>query len=1032
MLDHLNLHIRPGESVALVGHTGAGKSSIAKLIARFYEFQDGQLRIDGHDIRTFDLPDYRRHLGIVSQVPFLFSGTRGREYPLCPARQVRAARDPVAGAADRRRRVAGDPAAGAGHARWASAAAACPWGSANLVSLMRVLVQNPAIFILDEATASIDPFTEWQIQQALNLILQRATSILIAHRLSTVKAADRIIVLDHGAHHRRRQPRPAAGPGRALRHPLQHLLPPPKPGLYRAGTGIGSFSVVGYRPLDVDFVHAEATPMPSSFMRLLTLLTLVLPLLLSPQAGRTAEAHSTVPLAAAGTTRLRIGITADGIYRLTPSDLTLAGVALAAVDPCTFAMSSMGQGVAIRVEGEADGSFSGSDYVEFFGNKFHGEEQDEKYTDEGVYWLDMGGSPGPRITEVGATPEGKLTPPADFAAVVRAEVNNLWYTQNYRLDPPTKDSWFWDDLRPFASDGVTKTFPYTVPYPVAAAAATVWVDQNARSATAHHSEIGLNGLKLADVTWTAYSRSYVSAPVPPGLLTHGQNTLTARGLLTPEVRADWTYFNYWELHYRRLFRAFEGRLDFTIDTPGPHEYAVDGWQDGNVTVWDITDPASPLRLTGVQAAAGALGQTLRFQAADQAGSRYWLQQADLVLQPASIHERPPTGLRDIAAGADVVIVTAGFLRPAAERLAAWHVAHGRHPLVVDFLDVVDEFNDGVYHPRAVPAMLRWAQEHWPDPKPKYLVLFGDGHWNFKGYNLAAYPYRPNPIPPYLAWTDPDQGEVPADGWYADLDGDRRPDVAVGRIPVNDLEEANTVVAKIEGYDQTGGNDEWQRRTVFIADNPDDAGTYPLLSDAIIQGFLPPRFSAQRIYLGQTVPDATGAHDAILEAWNQGALMVQFAGHGATNRWTHEQIFTSNDIPGLQNGSRLPVVMTFNCLDGYFAFPASGNFAIAELLLRQPNGGAIAAISPSGLGYTQQQHRFREILMRTIFVNGVHELGEALLQAKRAYYDVAGPSNLVDTMTLFGDPTLRLPVASYPVYFPSLVRCTGSCQPGLSE
>ena len=71
-------------------------------------------------------------------------------------------------------------------------------GQRQLVSLMRVLVQRPAIFVLDEATASIDPFTEWQIQQALNLILQRTTSILIAHRLSTVKAADRIVVIDHG------------------------------------------------------------------------------------------------------------------------------------------------------------------------------------------------------------------------------------------------------------------------------------------------------------------------------------------------------------------------------------------------------------------------------------------------------------------------------------------------------------------------------------------------------------------------------------------------------------------------------------------------------------------------------------------------------------------------------------------------------------------------------------------------------------------------------------------------------------------
>ena len=196
VLDHLNLHIRPGESVALVGHTGAGKSSIAKLIARFYEFQDGQLRIDGHDIRSYDLPAYRRQLGIVSQTPFLFSGSI--------AENIRYARPDISDA-----RIL-SLARQIGDGEWLESlpqglgtqvgerGGRLSMGQRQLVSLMRVLVQSPAIFILDEATASIDPFTEWQIQQAVNLALSRATSILIAHRLSTVKAADRIIVLDRG------------------------------------------------------------------------------------------------------------------------------------------------------------------------------------------------------------------------------------------------------------------------------------------------------------------------------------------------------------------------------------------------------------------------------------------------------------------------------------------------------------------------------------------------------------------------------------------------------------------------------------------------------------------------------------------------------------------------------------------------------------------------------------------------------------------------------------------------------------------
>lgn len=196
VLPGLDLHIAPGETIAFVGHTGAGKSSIAKLIERFYEFQDGRLLIDGRDIRTLNLAEFRRHLGIVSQTPFLFSGTI--------LDNIRYARPEATDAEIER------VAHSIGGGEWIAAmpqglltdvgerGSRLSMGQRQLVALTRVLVQAPSIFILDEATASIDPFTEAQIQQALNMILARSTSILIAHRLSTVKSADRIIVLNHG------------------------------------------------------------------------------------------------------------------------------------------------------------------------------------------------------------------------------------------------------------------------------------------------------------------------------------------------------------------------------------------------------------------------------------------------------------------------------------------------------------------------------------------------------------------------------------------------------------------------------------------------------------------------------------------------------------------------------------------------------------------------------------------------------------------------------------------------------------------
>jgi len=196
VLNDFSLTIRAGENLAIVGHTGAGKTSVAKLIARFYEFQGGRIRIDGQDIRSFDLNDYRRHLGVVSQVPFLFSGTVRENIRY--AREDASERDIVALA----RQIGGgdwlDTLPDGLETQVGERGGRLSMGQRQLVALMRVLVQQPAIFILDEATASIDPFTEWQIQQALNLILKQTTSILIAHRLSTVKSADRILVMENG------------------------------------------------------------------------------------------------------------------------------------------------------------------------------------------------------------------------------------------------------------------------------------------------------------------------------------------------------------------------------------------------------------------------------------------------------------------------------------------------------------------------------------------------------------------------------------------------------------------------------------------------------------------------------------------------------------------------------------------------------------------------------------------------------------------------------------------------------------------
>lgn len=195
-LHEISVEIKAGETIALVGHTGSGKSTIANLISRFYDPTQGAVKIDGHDLRDVQLGSLREKISVVLQDTFVFSGTImenirfGR--PNATDEEVIEA-SKVVGADDFIQRLSDDYATEVEERGNILSA-----GERQLLSFARALLANPSIIILDEATASIDTESEVKIQKALNLLLKGRTSIIIAHRLSTIREADNIFVLENG------------------------------------------------------------------------------------------------------------------------------------------------------------------------------------------------------------------------------------------------------------------------------------------------------------------------------------------------------------------------------------------------------------------------------------------------------------------------------------------------------------------------------------------------------------------------------------------------------------------------------------------------------------------------------------------------------------------------------------------------------------------------------------------------------------------------------------------------------------------
>jgi len=344
------------------------------------------------------------------------------------------------------------------------------------------------------------------------------------------------------------------------------------------------------------------------------------------------------------------------------------------------------------------------------------------------------------------------------------------------------------------------------------------------------------------------------------------------------------------------------------------------------------------------------------------------------------------------ARADYLVLTHGRFAAAAQRLADAKAAEGLRPVVVDVERAYDRYAAGVVEARAIAALLRDAA----GPQLRGVVLLGDDSLDpldHTGMGAASF------VPSLMAW-DGELGRVPSENLYADVDGDGRPDLAIGRLPAADEDEADALVAKVAR--QQNVLRELRGRFLMAADNqgPQDA---PFGSEA--------NDAAARLPAGSTVAwaDVAGgiatARADLASAWSAGAALTQYFGHAGEYVWADERLLGVEDVETFAPDTREGVVFTWTCEAQ--AYDGIGGPTINEALLLAPRGGALASLGPSGISDPLLQRDLR-LRVNELFVQQRLPLGEAVRRAK-AEALAARPEMqpVVDGFNLLGDPSVRL-------------------------
>lgn len=543
-----------------------------------------------------------------------------------------------------------------------------------------------------------------------------------------------------------------------------------------------------------------------------------------------------------------------------------------------------------------------------------------------------------------------------------------------------EDVWLWDLL--FAP--MKKSYSFEVrglttrPEP---SRLEVWLQGTSdfEASPDHHLRVYVNGTLVAESSFDGKESRRLSVEVPLGVLHEGENQLEIENVGDTAADYSMVMLDRYAVTYPRLLGTEAESFEGTFPSSGVGE--LSGFSE------------APFLLELTEQSPRWLGVAARLRV--EAGHRYLAVSPRSVLEPRIVAPRVGR-LQSPLQQADYLVVGPQAFLSAARPLLELRQGQGLRTRAVAIEEVYSEFGFGEPRPQAVKDFLAYAYHHWKRPSPRYVLLLGDGSYDFKDYLGTGVE---NHVPPLLVktsflWTASDPG-------YASVNGDDvLPDLAIGRLPAASVEEVRVMVGKILAYERSGALEPGP--IVLVADNPDEAGNFTANAEELANGILSSR-DPQTIYLDRLGSDAT--RQAIRDAFDRGAGLVSYVGHGGIHLWANENVFDRSQVSSLARQAQQPLVLTFNCLNGYFHFPYFNS--LSEELLKAEGKGAIAAFSPSGLSLDGPAHLFHRALLTEVLSGRHRRLGDAVLSAQESYALTGAFPELLGIYHLLGDPGLSL-------------------------